>query len=130
VGILLAGALTGCGGGQATVSGRVTWEGNELERGYVTFYPADGRGVALGAEVAGGRYRVAGLVPGKKRVRVVAQPRPERTADARKVKLLPPADPIPDNAAGNNDVVEVAGGARTLDLALRKRPQAGGTRPR
>src|SRR4051794_28762882 len=69
----LAAGLCGCGGGGlATVSGAVTYEGETVGEGYVTFTPADGRGPDAGGPIAAGRYSVAGLTPGRKVVKVVA----------------------------------------------------------
>src|SRR4051794_19764787 len=103
-------SLAGCAR-QSAVSGRVTYEGRPVQDGYITFYPTEQQGVSLGSEIKEGRYEVADLLPGKKRVRIVANPRPVVIpASAGKpqiVKLAPPAAPIPANAVGNDQVLEV-----------------------
>ena len=44
--------VLGCGGGSgSTVTGDVTFNGKPLEKGYVTFTPADSKSAPVGAEV-------------------------------------------------------------------------------
>ena len=38
----------GCGGPETTVNGEVTYDGQPVRRGYVTFTPADGQGPTAG----------------------------------------------------------------------------------
>lgn len=104
------------------VSGTVTWEGKALEQGSITFFPADHKGAAQGAFVINGRYTLTGLTPGRKRVRIVGQPTPVRTGEGG-VKLLPPATAIPENAIGNNDVIDIVAGQQTVDFTLTKPPE-------
>ena len=126
IGLLAMLALPGCGGcaAKATVTGVVTYDGQKVARGYVTFYPVgaagDTQGARLetrGAEIVEGSYTIADLSPGKRKV-VVSVP-PKLTAGADKaVKAAPPAHPIPPTARGNGRVVDVGAGSQTLDLAL------------
>jgi hypothetical protein len=122
---LLALLLAGCGRG-AVVSGRVTYDGRPVENGFITFFPADGRGNTTGAEIVQGLYHIDRVPPGKKRILVRAAPRPvtvPATRDDREhVRLVPPEAPIPADAEGNNQVVEIAPGKQSLDLSL-KRPR-------
>jgi hypothetical protein len=134
-----AGLLSGCGSATATVSGEVSYDGKPVGQGYITFTPADGKGKDAGGPIAGGRYRVTGLPPGPKVVKVMAVKQVNfasssaemmrRAAQARKAGshdgLVDPADTIPDNAEGNNARVEVRPGEQTLDFALK--PPAKGT---
>src|SRR5688572_16057774 len=88
--LLLLPAAFGCGGSQASVSGTVTYEGEEIERGYISFFPIDGKGPSAGAEILAGRYSASGLTPGKNRVVISAVPKelvkPMTQAEAFKVK--------------------------------------------
>jgi hypothetical protein len=113
--------MLGCSDG-ATVCGSVTWEEKDLDRGWITFYPADRRGSAIGAEVVQGRYQVTGMVPGKKRVRIGALPEAVRVPSGKTetVRLLPPRDPVPEDAIGNNQTVEVKRGRQNIDFVLKK----------
>jgi hypothetical protein len=134
-------SLAGCGSATtATVSGSVTYDGQPVGDGYVTFTPSDGKGQDAGAPVANGRYSVTGLQPGPKVVKVIAVKKvnfasssaemQQKAAEARKAGnndgLVDPADTIPDNAEGNNQTVAVQAGQQTLDLHLRKPAQTKG----
>lgn len=134
-----AGLLSGCQPATATIAGAVTYEGQPVDDGYITFTPADGKGKDAGGPIAKGRYSIAGLPPGPKVVKVIAvkkvnfastsEEMRQKAAEARKAGnhdgLVDPADTIPDNAEGNNATVEVKPGEQTHDMALRKP-----TRPR
>jgi len=134
--IILATAcvLPGCGSAAATVSGEVTYEGQPVGDGYISFTPADGKGKDAGAPIANGRYVVASLPPGPKVVKVVAikkvsfastsEEMKQKAATAQKAGnydgLVDPADAIPDNAEGNNARIEVNGGENKRDFHLKK----------
>jgi hypothetical protein len=130
--------LPGCGSSTATVSGEVTWEGEPVADGFITFTPVDGKGKDGGAPISAGRYTVRDLPPGPKLVQVIAtrkvnfastsEEMKQRAAVARQKGdhngLVDPADVIPANAEGNNVRVEVATGNSTRDFHLKK-PAAG-----
>ena len=127
----------GCGPSGARVSGDVSYEGQPVEEGYISFTPADGQGRDAGAPVRNGRYAVAELPPGPKVVKVVAtrkvnfasssEEMMRRAAEARRAGnhdgLVDPADLIPDNAGGNNARVEIPAGTSTRDFHLKKPPE-------
>src|SRR5687767_15828097 len=79
--------LTGCGGGKATVQGKVTHRGKALASGTVILVGADG--VAVAGEIAGdGSYAIAGVTSGPVQVGVVSKSpragaRPGRGATTR-----------------------------------------------
>lgn len=70
---LIALACIGCGDGSATVSGRVTFNGEPVSRGSIAFIPVDGKGQAAGGDVENGHYAVKGVPPGEKKVQISAQ---------------------------------------------------------
>ncbi len=113
--------LCGCAG-RTVVSGKVTFNGKGVEKGFITFYPADGKGNTRGGEIVQGAYTVKGLEPGKKRVLIRSEPEahvvPGKGTERAQVVLAPGKMPIGQNVAGNNRVVEVAAGEQTLDIAL------------
>lgn len=122
--------MAGCGGG-TTVSGEVTYDGTPVEKGSITFTPADGKGSAVSAPVVKGRYTAVPIEPGPKvvkveSVRAPAQPlsTEEMAKKAAEAKGKPPgvesADLIPANAEGNNAKVEVKAGGNTQDFHLKK----------
>jgi hypothetical protein len=131
---LLALAFAGCSEPAATVSGEVTYDGQPVKKGYVTFAPADGKGPAVGAEIADGRYAAEKVPPGPKVVKVEASSGPgpsvQSSADAAKLskewkgKLGPDGiirtETVPDSAEGNNQKYDAKAGAQTLDLHLKK----------
>lgn len=129
-----AAALSGCGGAVATVSGDVSYDGQPVGDGFITFTPADGKGQDGGGPIANGKYSVTGLPPGPKVVKVIATKKvnfastsgemAQKAEEARKAGkhdgLIDPADVIPDNAEGNNAKVELAVGENKHDFALKK----------
>lgn len=73
-------AFVGCNSAESTVSGIVTLDGKPVERGDVTFYPAQtGKGQAASGEISsGGEYNLqtgqtGGLPAGEYQVRVVSR---------------------------------------------------------
>jgi hypothetical protein len=126
--------LPGCGAPTATVSGQVTWEGEPVADGFITFTPVDGKGKDAGAPISSGRYTVRDFPPGPKLVQVIAtrkvnfastsEEMMQRAAQARQrgdhTGLVDPADVIPPNAEGNNVRVEVPAGTSTQNFHLKK----------
>jgi hypothetical protein len=81
----------GCSDGKVRVQGAVTFDGRPIERGTISFDPADGQGPNTGGEIADGSYDLsgkAGATPGKKIVRIQAY-----RSTGRKVEAGPPAPP-------------------------------------
>jgi hypothetical protein len=127
-------AAAGCGEGGGTVSGEVTYDGQPVKNGYVSFTPADGKGAAVGGPITDGRYSVEKVPPGKKVVKVEAADKAgpsiqtteelERFSRENKGKIGPsgiiPTDTVPPDAEGNNQSFEVKSGAQTLNLTLKK----------
>jgi hypothetical protein len=62
----------GCGNGRATVSGRITFNGEPVSRGAITLVPRDGKGQSVGAAVEGGSYLIRDVLPGEKTVQIIA----------------------------------------------------------
>ena len=138
-GAALAGCLVvltaGCGGGSGgTVSGAVTYDGQPVGDGTITFLPADGKGQPVGGPIANGRYSVADVPPGPKVVQItavkavkfaqsseeMARQAAERKAKGDPTGLIESADVIPANAGGNNASVDIKPGRQTHDFALTK----------
>jgi hypothetical protein len=70
-------ALPGCGGGLASVQGKVTYDGDALDTGTVQFHPVGDGPVAYGQIQPDGTYRIktgteSGVAPGEYRVSVTA----------------------------------------------------------
>ena len=73
----ILGLLAGCGGGEprGDIDGTVTFDGNPVQVGIVSFESADGTHPARNVPIHEGTYQAsgdAGLVPGRYRVRITA----------------------------------------------------------
>jgi hypothetical protein len=120
--LMLSLAVAGCGGAPSGLSGVVTYEGKPIERGYITFFPANGVGNTLGADIVNGEYHFACRPSGDVRILVASHPRVEAQparANGPKVKLVS-YDAVPANAIGNNQIREITADMQTLTIELRK----------
>lgn len=71
LGALVAVVLVGCGGGDSTVTGVVKVDDKELEKGTITFTPADGKSKVTGGSIENGHYSVR-VPQGKMKVSISA----------------------------------------------------------
>lgn len=124
---------TGCAK-HATISGEATYDGIPIERGMVTFLPADGKGGAASGDIQNGRFTVENVQPGPKIAQITAtrevpfarssEEMAKRYAEAKArgnhTGLIDPADVIASDAEGNNQTIEVQQGMQTLNFALKK----------
>jgi len=113
--------LSGCGKNVGTsVRGSVTWNGQPLEKGYITFYPVEGAEAILGAEINGGEFLIAKIPPGKRRVLVTALPKIQAHDRPQGVLLqVIPGQPwINADSVGNNRIVAIVAGPQVVDFAL------------
>lgn len=70
--LLLGHLAAGCSAKKGTVSGKVTYNGNPLTRGMVTFLPESGQGGAFSSPIKeDGTYMVSGVPAGKMKIAVV-----------------------------------------------------------
>jgi hypothetical protein len=125
--------VIGCGGTPTSVSGTVTYEGEAVADGWVTFTPADGKGKEAGGKITSGQYRVEEISPGEKVLQVIGvkevpfvassaemerlsreNPQPEAGRD-----VVHSADTVPPDAEGNNRRVTVEEGEQTMDVHLK-----------
>jgi hypothetical protein len=118
----------------AGIHGRVTYRGQPVSRGTITFSPDDGVGPTCGGLITDGRYQVADVTPGKKRVQIVgvkavkfahsheemARAAKEAASKGDATGIIDRADVIPADADGNNVVIELAAGGQTRDFELRQ----------
>jgi hypothetical protein len=132
--LVAATLFSGCGSPTATVSGDVTYDGQAVGDGYITFTPTDGKGKDAGGPITGGHYKVTGLPPGPKVVKVVAvkpvnfastsEEMKQRAAEAQKRGdydgLVDPADTIPESAEGNGARVDLQASDNKQDFHLKK----------
>jgi hypothetical protein len=127
---VLVGAAAGCGKKGSTVTGDVTYDGERVEAGSITFLPEDGQGEARSGPIHAGKYKVEGVPPGKKYIVQIRSGDPSkgsRSSPEESGKVAPPQetklreDLIPPDAGGNNQVVEVGSkGIERHDFSLEK----------
>jgi hypothetical protein len=129
----------GCGESATTVSGKVTYNGEPVEMGTISFRPADGKGQVFAAQITDGSYTVPNGQPGSRVVAIrgvkevklalsseeSARVAAEATAAGNTggVHMSEAADYIPEDAEGNNQTVEINAGEQTLDFALTGPPR-------
>lgn len=116
--------LAGCGGKKPnTVRGSVTYDGQPVAKGFITFFPKD-TGPTRGAAIVDGQFTIVDVPPGRRRAVITAEPvahlRPSAAGRRATVWLAPPAVPIPANAVGNGQEVQVAAGDQTIDFHLQR----------
>lgn len=120
--LVLVAVFAGCSR-PTTVRGTVTYEGEKLPNGYVTFFPVEGEGNSTGTEIINGDYFLAEATPGKMRAMVTTHPLAFVTKYKQGEKptvRIQAVEAIPANAIGNNQIVEIKPGEQVIDLALRK----------
>jgi len=132
MGLLIAalGVYLGCGGSRTTIEGAVTFDGQPVEQGSITFEPASGAGPSAGGTIQKGRYKIdaAEVTPGEMIVRISAV-RPT----GKKIEAGPP-EPLgtmvdevrPYIPAAYNEQstlkAQVKAGKVTQDFALKSQP--------
>ncbi len=120
-------ALVGCSSSNG-VSGTVTYEGDPVASGSITFTPADGVGPVVGATITNGEYEVADIAPGRKIVQIVGVKDlqlPKSSAEMAAAAQAgsageQSADEIPPDAIGNNQEVMIPFEGDSLDFHLKK----------
>lgn len=128
--------LVGCSDSVATVTGSVTYNGESVKKGYVSFQPSDGRGKSFAAPIADGVYTAAQAVPGNMTA-VISGVREvnfytssaesyQKADEARKTGQLADvaeaADYIAPDAEGNSKQVDIQPGDQTLDFSITGTP--------
>jgi hypothetical protein len=120
----------GCSSDQTTIEGAVSFDGQAVERGSITFEPVSGTGPSAGGTIENGRYKIDanGVTPGEMIVRISAV-RPT----GKKIEAGPPersgtlVDEVrPYIPAAYNEQstlkAQVKAGKVTQDFALKSRP--------
>jgi hypothetical protein len=123
-GFALMACLAGCGrgGGLTSISGTVTYDGKPLEKGLISFVPADGKGPTAAAPVTDGKYSLK-VAPGKKLVKIegyqVTGQHPFSRYNPRVV--VEQKQILPSRYNTNSELArDIAPTDRTCDFALEK----------
>jgi hypothetical protein len=121
--ISAASLLVGCQQSDS-LHGKVTYNGEAVKKGSITFLSADGEGSGFSAQVADGAYASDRLKLGKHIaiVRGVENAGPVSKDESIKQRTT---DYIPEDAKGNSQSVDITGGAQTLDFVLEGPPRSG-----
>ena len=132
MGLIVAalGMCLGCSSDLTMIEGAVTFDGQPVEQGSITFEPASGAGPSAGGTIENGRYQIdaSGVTPGEMIVRISAV-RPT----GKKIEAGPPEPPgtmvdevRPYIPAAYNDQstlkAPVKAGKVTQDFALKSQP--------
>jgi len=123
LGCVLSLALVGCGGGGSSVSGKVTYQGKEVDGGSVTFTPvaadsAKNVGKPAGGKVENGKYKLADpLAAGKVRVTYTAPQASFPEGKDPKPGDEPPKSPYAGLVPKDSEVT-VKAGSNTVDIDL------------
>ena len=125
--IVAAGFSAGCfSNSLGTVSGHVTFNGQPLEKGLITFSPSGDKGGTAGGDIIAGSFRVEGLVPATYQVSVTAVPElkivmpgdPETKRTLTDAEIRAQIDPLPPDTTGKEQSIEVKGGKQSFDFKL------------
>jgi hypothetical protein len=128
-GLALLTGLTGCGGSSSGISGSVTYEGQPVENGNITFNPADGKGPQAGGTITDGQYKIDHVTPGRKVVKIQSVPKIVFAQDMEARKNAPkptavvagPPEGIPPDAEGNNATIDVVAGHQEFNFQLKRK---------
>jgi hypothetical protein len=123
---------TGCQQADS-VSGKVTYNGEPVEMGSVTFASADGSGPGFGAQVVNGEYKTdkvrlgphVAYIRGVEKAPVLTRDEFTKLQKQRDNRYGLPVDFIPEKAEGNGQTVEIERGKQTLDFDLKGPPRSG-----
>ncbi len=121
LGLMLCAALSGCGGGEARVSGTVTLDSQPVPNGSIQFV-GDG-GVREGAVIKDGAF-TAKLAPGKYKVEVratrVTGKRKQKGFDGKDEEVELTEEMIPDRYNAKTELTEdLKSGSNTVTLDLK-----------
>jgi hypothetical protein len=125
--------LVGCGEKSTTVTGTVSYNGEPVNKGSISFRPTDGSGQSFAARIVNGQYSADRGTPGTKTVVVTgvkdvdffasSEESYKKAEEARKAGSLQAdvaevADYIAENAEGNSKQVEILSGDQTVDFSI------------
>lgn len=109
----------GCGPRTSTVSGTVTFNGEAVATGAISFFPTDGKGSPAGGLIKDGRYSVSGMMPGEKTVQLsapfIAGSRKDDYGNETRIaeELIPPAW-----GRASQHTITVTAGSNAKDFAV------------
>lgn len=105
----------GCSG-KPSISGLVTYEGEPISNGVISFSPVDGNATPVACKIRDGKFRVEEAFAGSMKVTVSGYEIPEAPAGSNKPVYT--KEIVPYNAKGNMQTVEVTSGAQSMEFHL------------
>jgi hypothetical protein len=135
--LLSVSLLLGCGQ-KTSVSGKVTYNGEIVEKGMISFKPVGNTGRSFGSPIENGAYEVADAQSGKWTAVVIgvkkinfgmSSEEAARMANENKAPgalaghVSEAADYIPADAEGNSREVEITSGSQSIDFAITGPPR-------
>lgn len=124
--LLMAAVVLGCSADKrAGVEGKVTYDGQPLDVGTITFIPTGGAGDKSGGLIDGGVYRVeakTGPAPGPHKVEIRwAKPTGKSSKNEFGEVITSRQEGLPDKYHANSTLTaEVKAGKNVIDFALEK----------
>ena len=117
--------LAGCGGGNASVQGEVSYDGTPVDAGAITFAPVAGDAQKVGARIYDGKYVIeptAGLAPGPYTVTINWEKKTgQRVSTGEGAMRDETREGLPPKyTAGTELKADITGGANTVDFKLEK----------
>lgn len=126
-------SVVGCGGGSgSSLEGAVTYNGEPVQSGSISFMPVGGVGTPFGAKIVDGRYETEKVFAGKFKATITgnrssAMPKTREEAEAMaKANQGQPVSVsyIAEDAPGNAQEIEVTGADQTLDFTINGPPRS------
>jgi len=121
--VVVALIVAGCSSdGLVASRGTVTYDGEPIAAGAISFHPLD-KGVApQGGRIVAGRYQLRGR-PGRQRVEIVAsRPKPDAVEITPGMKPLEQFVPARYNATSTLEIEVTAAGPNVFDFGLKSFP--------
>jgi hypothetical protein len=123
--LLLVVSLTGCGDGKSVVNGTVSYDGQSVKSGSVTFISLEGEPVREGAVITDGAFK-ATMPPGKYKVELSgtrpAGKRTQKGFDGKEEVIELTEEIFPDYYSSKSELTEtIKPGVNNVALNLKKK---------
>ena len=125
LGLFVCAVLTGCGDGKSNVTGTVTFDGQPVKSGSITFVKSEGGQVREGAVIKDGSFETS-VPPGKYKIEITAQKvtstRTQKGFDGKDEVIELTAEMIPEWYNKKTELTEeIKSGATTLKFDLKSK---------
>lgn len=137
--VVVGGLLVGCEQ-KTEISGKVTYNGEPVDKGSITFKPNGAGGRSFGAPITDGAYSADQAQPGNWTAIIIGVKKIDfamsseeaarkanesnATPDHLKGQVSEAADYIPEDADGNSKAIDIAAGKQTIDFDVKGPPRS------